>query len=174
MQQEKEEQFRLFRGVLIFLILKVMLFFNVLFVIVINVILVVISLMPVENGFSKKAFIPHFPGLERAEDFAIQNPCLDGISHKRDDMSPNDSNAPRAAGKTPTGQRKRKRWTDQEVDFLLEGVRLFGVGNWKDIQNHFQFGDRSYVDLKDKYRNLLKHYTTDELLGKTDSLLRPR
>ena len=151
-----------------------MLFFNVLFVIVINVILVVISLMPVENGFSKKAFIPHFPGLERAEDFAIQNPCLDGISHKRDDMSPNDSNAPRAAGKTPTGQRKRKRWTDQEVDFLLEGVRLFGVGNWKDIQNHFQFGDRSYVDLKDKYRNLLKHYTTDELLGKTDSLLRPR
>lgn len=74
----------------------------------------------------------------------------------------------RATGTTLTGQRKRKRWTDQEVEFLVEGVRLFGVGSWKDILNHFPFGDRTYVDLKDKFRNLRKHYSLDELLGKRE------
>ena len=76
----------------------------------------------------------------------------------------------RAPGTTITGQRKRKRWTDEEVDFLLEGVRLFGVGSWKDILNHFQFGDRTYVDLKDKFRNLRKHYSLEELLGNSHDI----
>ena len=87
------------------------------------------------------------------------------MANSQDDRSGNARTPQRAAGTTITGQRKRKRWTDEEVDFLLEGVRLFGVGSWKDILNHFQFGDRTYVDLKDKFRNLRKHYSLEELLG---------
>ena len=116
--------------------------------------------LPVDHNIPKRTFMPMqgivFPNTEKKTDETI-------IGNSGD----TGSNMSRASGKTPTGQRKRKRWTDQEVDFLLEGVRLFGVGSWKDILNHFQFGDRSYVDLKDKFRNLLKHYSADELLGKT-------
>lgn len=40
---------------------------------------------------------------------------------------------------------------------LLEGVRLFGVGNWKKILNTYQFHlKRTAVDLKDKYRNITR------------------
>jgi hypothetical protein len=69
-------------------------------------------------------------------------------------------------GGTHRGQRKRRKWSDVEVDQLLEGVRLFGVGFWKDILVHFDFGDRTHVDLKDKFRNLRKYYSLEELLGR--------
>ena len=71
----------------------------------------------------------------------------------------------RDTGTTATGQRKRRRWSDEEVEYLVEGIRLFGVGSWKDILNNFPFGDRTYVDLKDKFRNLRKKYSLEELLG---------
>ena len=47
----------------------------------------------------------------------------------------------------------------------MEGVRLFGTGNWASILNAFDFGDRTSVDLKDKFRNLRKRYSLEELLG---------
>lgn len=40
---------------------------------------------------------------------------------------------------------------------LLEGVRVFGVGNWKKILNCYRFHwKRTAVDLKDKYRNMTR------------------
>lgn len=40
---------------------------------------------------------------------------------------------------------------------LLDGVRAFGVGNWKKILNSYQFHwKRTAVDLKDKYRNITR------------------
>lgn len=59
---------------------------------------------------------------------------------------------------------KKGRWTEDEVDMLVEGVRLFGVGNWRQILDYFPFEGRTNVNLKDKYRNLLRHYSEEELL----------
>lgn len=40
---------------------------------------------------------------------------------------------------------------------LLEGVRVFGAGNWKKILNSYRFHwKRTAVDLKDKYRNITR------------------
>ncbi|CCI40100.1 unnamed protein product [Albugo candida] len=55
----------------------------------------------------------------------------------------------------------RKRWTPDEVEALLKGLRMFGnrVSDvWVSIKREFSdvLKDRSNVDLKDKYRNLLK------------------
>jgi len=47
----------------------------------------------------------------------------------------------------------------------MQGVRLFGTGNWASILSTFDFGDRNSVDLKDKFRNLRKKYSLEELLG---------
>lgn len=56
---------------------------------------------------------------------------------------------------------KRKRWSNEEVDALLKGHREFEAhpNIWVMIQNKYNpiLRDRTNVDLKDKYRNLLKY-----------------
>ncbi|XP_031482906.1 uncharacterized protein LOC116252641 isoform X1 [Nymphaea colorata] len=56
-------------------------------------------------------------------------------------------------------RRKHHRsWTLQEVTKLVEGVSRHGVGRWSDIKR-LEFSASAYrtsVDLKDKWRNLLK------------------
>ncbi|KAL7718498.1 Myb family DNA-binding domain containing protein [Entamoeba marina] len=51
-------------------------------------------------------------------------------------------------------KKKKRRFTEEETQNLIEGVNRFGVGHWKTILNNFQFDGRSCVDLKDKWRNL--------------------
>eukprot|EP01094_Clydonella_sp_ATCC50884_P015256 TRINITY_DN2583_c0_g1_i2.p1 TRINITY_DN2583_c0_g1~~TRINITY_DN2583_c0_g1_i2.p1 ORF type:complete len:402 (-),score=64.02 TRINITY_DN2583_c0_g1_i2:96-1301(-) len=72
----------------------------------------------------------------------------------------------RPASKPPirSGKRVRRRWTDAEVSNLLEGIKMYGAGKWKTIHSKYDFGDRTQVDLKDKYRNLLRHWTEEEIL----------
>lgn len=49
------------------------------------------------------------------------------------------------------------RFTAEEEAMLMEGVRVFGVGNWKKILNSYRFHwKRTAVDLKDKYRNMTR------------------
>lgn len=49
------------------------------------------------------------------------------------------------------------RFTAEEEMMLMEGVRRFGAGNWKKILNSYQFHwKRTAVDLKDKYRNVMR------------------
>lgn len=49
------------------------------------------------------------------------------------------------------------RFTAEEEAMLLDGVRVFGVGNWKKILNSYTFHwKRTAVDLKDKYRNIMR------------------
>ncbi|KAL7718274.1 Myb family DNA-binding domain containing protein [Entamoeba marina] len=51
-------------------------------------------------------------------------------------------------------KKKKRRFSEEETQNLIEGVNRFGVGHWKTILNNFQFDGRSCVDLKDKWRNL--------------------
>jgi hypothetical protein len=49
---------------------------------------------------------------------------------------------------------KRRKWNEQEENWLIEGVQKFGKGNWKTILNAFPFEGRTCGNLKDKFRNL--------------------
>lgn len=55
-------------------------------------------------------------------------------------------------------RRKMKRWTPLEEDTLRTGVGKFGLGNWKLILNAYRsvFEERTEVDLKDKWRNMIR------------------
>ncbi|XP_055961090.1 uncharacterized protein LOC126673714 [Mercurialis annua] len=55
-------------------------------------------------------------------------------------------------------RRPVKRWTLEEEDALRGGVEEFGKGNWKLILRFKQdiFGNRTEVDLKDKWRNMTR------------------
>jgi hypothetical protein len=54
----------------------------------------------------------------------------------------------------------RIRWSPSEVQALYDGVERYGVGQWgqmkRDAQLKHELRRRSNVDLKDKWRNLLK------------------
>ncbi|KAL8087689.1 uncharacterized protein LOC141697444 [Apium graveolens] len=54
-------------------------------------------------------------------------------------------------------RRKRKPWSNEEEDTLRKGVKKYGTGNWKIILNMYSdiFDDRTAIDLKDKWRNLI-------------------
>eukprot|EP00762_Andalucia_godoyi_P006048 ANDGO_00359.mRNA.1 hypothetical protein len=52
--------------------------------------------------------------------------------------------------------KRRRKFTEQEIANLLDGVARFGKGNWRAILDTYEFLDRSTVDLKDKWRNLEK------------------
>ena len=51
-------------------------------------------------------------------------------------------------------RRTPKRWTEEETDQLMRGVRKHGIGKWKQIlaDPDLQFDRRSSVDLKDRFR----------------------
>lgn len=51
--------------------------------------------------------------------------------------------------------RGRRRFSEQEVMNLIEGVKRFGR-DWRKILANYEFDDRNNVDLKDKARNLEK------------------
>ncbi|CAN0929267.1 Telomere repeat-binding factor 5 [Linum grandiflorum] len=55
-------------------------------------------------------------------------------------------------------RRKKRKWSSEEETALINGVKQFGPGAWKDIlsSRRDQFVDRSHVDLKDKWRNMTR------------------
>ncbi|CAD6205225.1 unnamed protein product [Miscanthus lutarioriparius] len=58
-----------------------------------------------------------------------------------------------------TSRKNNSRWTAKEVERLVQGVSKFGVGRWTMLkQNFFKRSIRTAVNLKDKWRNLLKAY----------------
>ncbi|KQK01645.1 uncharacterized protein LOC100846611 isoform X2 [Brachypodium distachyon] len=72
-------------------------------------------------------------------------------------------------------KRKHHRaWTLSEVLKLVDGVARFGVGKWSEIRR-LAFASYSYrtsVDLKDKWRNLIRASQTQLYLEKDGSCLR--
>ncbi|CAN0926924.1 Telomere-binding protein 1 [Linum grandiflorum] len=62
--------------------------------------------------------------------------------------------------KKTSGKRKHQvMWTTAEVSRLIEGVEQYGIGKWTDIKklHSSSFAHRSPVDLRDKWRNLVKN-----------------
>lgn len=69
-----------------------------------------------------------------------------------------------AAAATPArGRRKRRVWSQEEIDELMEGYNKFGA-QWAHIlavSPHMQATGRTGNDIKDKYRNLKKKMETE-------------
>ena len=62
------------------------------------------------------------------------------------------------------GRRPNRKWSGHEVRWLVAGIREFGAGNWASILSRYPFEGRTGVDLKDKFRNLLKYGTEEEII----------
>ena len=59
--------------------------------------------------------------------------------------------------KARRSSRKRRIFTAKEEEWLWDGVRKYGVGNWKTILESYPFSERTSVNLKDKYRVIQKN-----------------
>lgn len=73
--------------------------------------------------------------------------------------------------KSKAGRQKgRREWylrfSECEQSMLLDGVKRFGAGSWKKILCTYEFHwKRTAVDLKDKYRNILKARDRQKKVG---------
>nr|7C4P_B Chain B, Terfa protein [Danio rerio]7C4Q_B Chain B, Terfa protein [Danio rerio] len=50
----------------------------------------------------------------------------------------------------------RKMWSVQESEWLKQGVVRYGVGHWERIRSAFPFAGRTAVNLKDRWRTMVK------------------
>jgi hypothetical protein len=70
------------------------------------------------------------------------------------------ANIPAVDASEPRHTGGRLKWSVDEENALLEGVRTHGLGSWSIILEDPRFSGRlthrSNVDIKDKYRNLSK------------------
>nr|CAB3261678.1 uncharacterized protein LOC100177249 [Phallusia mammillata] len=64
-------------------------------------------------------------------------------------------------GEVPKKAHKKVAWSDEEVQHLLKGIERYGQGQWAMILDRFKFNNRTAVQLKDKYRNILKKKDED-------------
>ncbi|XP_066387041.1 telomere repeat-binding protein 1-like isoform X3 [Miscanthus floridulus] len=114
--------------------------------------------------------------LEGPQDAANQNDCLsddlpppsplpDANGHHQTEPSKTGPRGTRKRRTSPwnpmfyTSRKNNSRWTAKEVERLVQGVSKFGVGRWTMLkQNFFKRSIRTAVNLKDKWRNLLKAY----------------
>ncbi|XP_010900178.4 telomeric repeat binding factor a [Esox lucius] len=55
-----------------------------------------------------------------------------------------------------SGAGKRRRWTAEETEWVKDGVKRFGEGNWGKIKSTFPFVGRTSVNIKDRWRTMLK------------------
>ncbi|TVU30529.1 hypothetical protein EJB05_22159, partial [Eragrostis curvula] len=56
-------------------------------------------------------------------------------------------------------RKNNSRWTQEEVELLVKGISEYGIGKWTEMKaKYFSLSIRTSVNLKDKWRNLLKAY----------------
>jgi hypothetical protein len=53
--------------------------------------------------------------------------------------------------------KKRHPWSQEEMDYIRDGVKRFGVGNWASIRDYYPFPTEHHnsVKIKDKFRHML-------------------
>nr|AAM28210.1 telomere repeat factor a [Danio rerio] len=56
----------------------------------------------------------------------------------------------------PAKKYTRKMWSVQESEWLKQGVVRYGVGHWERIRSAFPFAGRTAVNLKDRWRTMVK------------------
>ncbi|EIE26538.1 hypothetical protein COCSUDRAFT_59065 [Coccomyxa subellipsoidea C-169] len=92
-------------------------------------------------------------------------PAQHAVAQYQAELSPaRPARAPDAAANPATespGRRrqKNKRWSDEERDALINGVTILGTGHWAAILDRYTTifaPGRNSVDIKDKWRNLVK------------------
>lgn len=70
---------------------------------------------------------------------------------------------------------QKLKWTEEEEEALLAGVRKHGPGKWKNILRDPEFAgqlsNRSNIDLKDKWRNLS---VAPDIQGSKDKVRTPK
>ncbi|XP_058273496.1 telomeric repeat binding factor a isoform X2 [Hemibagrus wyckioides] len=54
------------------------------------------------------------------------------------------------------GHSKKKKWTDEESEWVKQGVARYGEGRWERIRSAFPFKGRTAVNIKDRWRTMLK------------------
>ncbi|XP_022948861.1 uncharacterized protein LOC111452393 isoform X2 [Cucurbita moschata] len=118
--------------------------------------------LPIEEGHSTKKRICWEP--EEIKDNRIlcikDKNDVESFSAESEDENTEDECVTKG-NTTQKGNSRRKHhisWTLSEVMKLVEGVSKYGVGRWTEIKR-LQFSSSSHrtsVDLKDKWRNLLK------------------
>jgi len=64
---------------------------------------------------------------------------------------------------TASTRRRPNIWDTGEEMALYRGVRKFGQGQWAKIKLQYNFVDRTSVDLKDKWRNMIRKGRIHEL-----------
>ncbi|KAJ0970319.1 hypothetical protein J5N97_023196 [Dioscorea zingiberensis] len=85
-------------------------------------------------------------------------PCDDSTYYASLDGSSDDSVEIFRKAKIRSKRKNHRQWTLDEITQLIDGVSQYGVGKWTYIKR-FSFSTSSYrtsVDLKDKWRNLLR------------------
>jgi hypothetical protein len=89
--------------------------------------------------------ITAMPVVSKVKTFAVP------IEQEAKDTKPTE---PKQKDTSSKSRRAPKRWTEEETDQLMRGVRKHGIGKWKQIlaDPELQFDRRSSVDLKDRFR----------------------
>ncbi|KAJ0257235.1 TRF-like 3 [Hirschfeldia incana] len=104
----------------------------------------------------RQIYKDHSESEEVDEDF-MEPENIDSSGESSDDSSYNHADRPTI---TQSAMRRKhhRAWSLSEVEKLVEGVSKYGVGKWSVIKK-LSFSSYSYrtsVDLKDKWRNLLR------------------
>ncbi|CAA7056621.1 unnamed protein product [Microthlaspi erraticum] len=95
------------------------------------------------------------PNLSEVDEDNMEPEDIDSSGDSSDDNNSNNNNG---VDLSIPRRKHHRAWTLSEVTTLVEGVSTHGVGKWSVIKSRSgsRFAHRSAVDIKDKWRNLLK------------------
>ncbi|XP_028810787.1 telomeric repeat binding factor a isoform X2 [Denticeps clupeoides] len=62
-----------------------------------------------------------------------------------------------SASRNSYNKGRKRKWTDEESEWVKQGVGKFGEGKWEKIRNSYPFKDRTAVNIKDRWRTMKKN-----------------